>query len=131
MTDRIPLDHLTSDHLDQQYDQLDELREKAATRKRIARRRRQQLDQAEDLLSVAHETSNQSETERAVAVKRAERAEAAIVRVRDLHYQDGDHCAICTEDFGRLNAPWPCPTIRALGPAPDTTATQATEEQPS
>ena len=84
MTDRIPLDHLTSDHLDQQYDQLDELREKAATRKRIARRRRQQLDQAEDLLSVAHETSNQSEAERAAAVKRAERAEAAIERVRQL-----------------------------------------------
>ena len=71
MTDRIPLDHLTNDHLDQLYDQLDELRETAATRKRIARRRRQQLDQAEDLLSVAHETSNRSETERAAAVKRA------------------------------------------------------------
>ena len=83
MTDRIPLDHLTNDHLDQLYDQLDELRETAATRKRIARRRRQQLDQAEDLLSVAHETSNQSETERAAAVKRAEHAEAAIKRVRD------------------------------------------------
>jgi hypothetical protein len=51
--------------------------------------------------------------------ERAEQAEAAIARVRALHYQDGAHCAVCTEDFGRLNADWPCPTIRALDePAP-------------
>ncbi|MFE9921594.1 hypothetical protein ACFYQA_08425 [Streptomyces sp. NPDC005774] len=35
-------------------------------------------------------------------------------RVRALHQQDGDHCTTCTEDFGRLSAPWPCPTARAL-----------------
>lgn len=38
----------------------------------------------------------------------------AIDHVRALHYQDGDYCAVCTVDFGRLNAPWPCATIRAL-----------------
>jgi hypothetical protein len=48
-----------------------------------------------------------------------DRRQAAIARVRDLHYQDGAHCAVCTTDFGRLNAPWPCDTIRALdAPAP-------------
>ncbi|MFF9118323.1 hypothetical protein ACF09Y_22435 [Streptomyces massasporeus] len=35
-------------------------------------------------------------------------------RLRNLHYRDGDHCAVCTTDFGRLNAPFPCATIRAL-----------------
>jgi hypothetical protein len=49
----------------------------------------------------------------------AGRDQAAIDRVRALHYKDGAHCAVCTEDFGRLNADWPCPTIRALDePAP-------------
>jgi hypothetical protein len=82
MTDRKTLDQMTSDDLDALYEQLDELREVSATRKRIARRRREQLDQAEDLLRVAHETSNRSEAERARAVERAERAEAALTRVR-------------------------------------------------
>lgn len=39
-------------------------------------------DQANDLLRIAHETSNRSEAERALAVQRAERAEAAIERVQ-------------------------------------------------
>jgi hypothetical protein len=52
------------------------------------------------------------------AEQRANQAAAAIARVRALHTKDGDHCAICTEDFGRLSAPWPCPTIRALDDPP-------------
>ncbi|MEW2187685.1 hypothetical protein AB0900_30840 [Streptomyces cellulosae] len=38
----------------------------------------------------------------------------AVTRVRALHQQEGDYCAICTTDYGRLCAPWPCPTIKAL-----------------
>lgn len=38
--------------------------------------------QAEELLTVAHETSNRSEAERASAVQRAERAEAEVERLR-------------------------------------------------
>ncbi|MFJ4916085.1 hypothetical protein [Streptomyces sp. NPDC088726] len=56
----------------------------------IARQRDEagtQRDQAEDLLRVAHETSNRSEAERARAVTRAERAEAAIEGVRELATQ--------------------------------------------
>lgn len=45
-------------------------------------------------------------------------ANEQIARVRVLHHRDGDYCAICTTDFGRLSAPWPCPTIRALDDPP-------------
>ncbi|WP_435606632.1 hypothetical protein [Streptomyces ardesiacus] len=38
----------------------------------------------------------------------------AVARVRELHSQDGEYCSICTTDFGRLTAPWPCPTIQAI-----------------
>jgi hypothetical protein len=50
----------------------------------------------------------------ATVENREMRAVDAIARVRDLHYRQGAYCAICTEDFGRLNAAWPCDTIRAL-----------------
>jgi hypothetical protein len=50
----------------------------------------------------------------AAAERRAQQAEATVARVRALHQQEGNYCAICTEDYGRLSAPWPCPTIRAL-----------------
>jgi hypothetical protein len=50
--------------------------------------------------------------------QRAHEANAAwkadVDRVRALHYKQGAYCAICTEDFGRLSAPYPCPTIQAL-----------------
>lgn len=60
---------------------------------------------------------SQKQAAYADAVKANEARDAAVSalnRVTALHYQDGDHCAICTVDFGRLNAPWPCATIRAL-----------------
>lgn len=41
-------------------------------------------EQAEDLLRIAHETSNQSEAERERATQRAEQAEAVLNRVWDL-----------------------------------------------
>jgi septal ring factor EnvC (AmiA/AmiB activator) len=91
VTDRIRLDDLTSDQLDALYEQLDAAEESEAQR---------QLATAREAL--------------ASATTRAARAEAAVARVRALHHQDGAHCAVCTEDFGRLNADWPCPTIRAL-----------------
>jgi hypothetical protein len=42
------------------------------------------IRQLEELLHIAHETSNRSEAERAAAAQRAERAEATIERVRRL-----------------------------------------------
>jgi hypothetical protein len=63
---------------------------------------------------------------------RVEFYEAAIARIRAIHYQDGDYCTVCTTDFGRLNATWPCDTIRALGePTPGPAATQATAPCPA
>lgn len=93
MTSRIQLDDLTSDQLDALYDRIDHAETEL--------RQRTESDSADAAAgSYAH---------------RAEHAEAAIARVRALHYQqDGAYCAICTEDFGRLQAEWPCPTIAAL-----------------
>jgi chromosome segregation ATPase len=45
---------------------------------------RKRADQVEELLSIAHDTSNKSEAERARAVQRAERAEALLKRYIDL-----------------------------------------------
>ncbi|MFE0845308.1 hypothetical protein [Streptomyces rochei] len=104
MTDRIPLDSLTSDALEALYEQLD-----AA-----------EAGEAQCQLATAREAL-------ASATTRGARAEAAIARLRQLHQRDGDHCATCTEDFGRLQAEWPCPTIRTLDepPAHDTGPTVA------
>ncbi|MCX4622818.1 hypothetical protein ACF09G_12985 [Streptomyces albogriseolus] len=77
MTTRRTVNEITSDELDALYAELAQVRQHA--------------EQAEDLLRVAHETSNRSEAERARAVERAERAEATLAearadyeRVRDL-----------------------------------------------
>lgn len=45
-------------------------------------RHRERADQLEELLRVAHETSNRSEEERARAVRRAEKAEATLKQAR-------------------------------------------------
>jgi hypothetical protein len=54
---------------------------------------RTRAERAEDLLRVAHDTSNRSETERALAVQRAEQAEAALARGRaECHAIGTDVC---------------------------------------
>ena len=83
------------------------------------------IRQLEELLRVAHETSNRSEVERAAAVQRAEQAEAAIERVRDLHqprtYRGQTICGACSDydpsTDSTDSAPVPydqCATLRAL-----------------
>jgi hypothetical protein len=99
MNDRHTADTITDDALDALYEQLDAAEE----------------SEAQQQLATAREAF-------AAATTRAARAEAALDRVRAVHPQEGDYCAVCTEDFGRLSAPWPCPTIRALDgeqPAPE------------
>lgn len=59
--------------------------------------------------------------------ERAERAEAALARVRALHSNGYGLCDECTGSHG---VPWPCPTIRALD-QPSPAATQATEPYPA
>ncbi|GAA3956962.1 hypothetical protein GCM10022384_07590 [Streptomyces marokkonensis] len=72
--------------------------------------------------------------------RRAERAEAAIERVRTLHQPqpdgtadpDGQQCKTCSCDGGdgyQYLVPWPCPTVQALG-EPTPAATEATEAAP-
>ncbi len=106
MSDRHTADTITDDALDALYEQLDAAEE----------------SEAQQQLATAREAF-------AAATTRAARAEAALDRVRALHPQEGDYCAICTTDYGRLSALWPCPTIRALDgeqPASAPAATEAT-----
>ncbi|MFE3031543.1 hypothetical protein ACFXKY_07830 [Streptomyces canus] len=90
MTDRIPLDHLTSDQLDQLYDDLDHYEEHVVG----------DLNEANTTLQ-----------------RQAARAEAATERVRALHRRnehtgDCEHCS--AGDYPDYSVPYPCPTIRAL-----------------
>ncbi|WP_033307367.1 hypothetical protein RFN58_07010 [Streptomyces iakyrus] len=97
MTERIRLDDLTSDQLAQLYDRLDELAEVSATRKRIARRRRDQLDQAE------------------AAIARARALHARVLRMEALT------CAHCGQAW-----PCPTVRVLDE-PAPGTATTQAAD----
>ncbi|MFC7983836.1 hypothetical protein [Streptomyces sp. NPDC057336] len=107
MTIRHTVDSITSDALDALYDQLD-----------AAKRERREAAQ------LSHRYRND-----------AERAEAAIARVRALHRRNehtGD-CEPCSaSDYPDYAVPHPCPTIRALDdqqPAPAPAATQATDDE--
>ncbi|MCM8555378.1 hypothetical protein [Streptomyces sp. STCH 565 A] len=86
MTDRHTVDTINSDQLDALYADLDRYEEAVG-----------ELNEANTGLA-----------------RRAAQAEAAIARARAVHHQDGANCMACTEDFGRLYASWPCPTIRAI-----------------
>lgn len=99
------------------------------------------VKQAEELQRIAHETSNRSETERAAAAAeltrsenardalrhRAERAEAAITRVRAaIHVADDEDVTDWQRGFRACSIV----ALQALDqpePAPDTAATQATD----
>lgn len=50
----------------------------------IAAEWKQRAEQAEDLLRIAHETSNETEQQRAAAEQRAEQAEVRLARIRDM-----------------------------------------------
>lgn len=113
MTHRIPLDHLTSDQYDALCNELAALRAvargycpacgrgDAAPTVADWEQQKQRADQAEELLCIAHDTSNKSETERARAAQRAETAErdAEIYRKRLARLTDG-----YAEQFRRLEA---------------------------
>jgi hypothetical protein len=90
VTDRIPLSDLTSDDLDQLYDRAEGAE---AARNRLLRSRDRQAT-------------------------RAEQAEAAIERVRELHQRwdaDPSSCAHCVDGYG-TPLHYPCPTARSLDP---------------
>ncbi|WP_282695470.1 hypothetical protein [Streptomyces sp. CC208A] len=122
-------DSITDTALDALYAELDTLRAVARSNRDHVRAivpdleaAMQRADQVEDLLRVAHETSNRSEAERARAVQRAERAEAALNAVRALHapvqYGKWTICGHCS-GYGDGSCdngaePHPCATLRAL-----------------
>lgn len=109
--------------------QLQNLWAQIRLRNRQWREEKQRAEQAEDLLRIAHDTSNKSEAERARAVRRAERAKAAIARVRAaVHVADDEDIT----DWQRGYRACAVNAIHALDeptPAPDTEATQATEPE--
>ncbi|MFG2617778.1 hypothetical protein ACGFXC_09115 [Streptomyces sp. NPDC048507] len=87
MTDqpaRHTADTITDDELDQLYARIHYLTAYTATLETYTAEQRVRAEQVEDLLRIAHATSNTSESERARAVQRAEHAEAALSRVRRL-----------------------------------------------
>ncbi|MGW5429982.1 hypothetical protein ACWET9_22630 [Streptomyces sp. NPDC004059] len=119
MTDRISLNDMTSDQLDQLYDERDRLRAQLADMTSDRDRWKWYRDDAERRVRVQRE--------------RADRAEAAIARARALHQPVGvvaatefgnpPDCAICGPNT------WPCPTYNAITddqPTP-TAATPATD----
>lgn len=90
--DRPGIDQLTSDQLDQLYAERDALRAQLASR------------------TVLLEGNLTWQTQR------AERAEAAIARVRALHSRweyDANDCSVCVDSYGTPR-PYPCPTVAAL-----------------
>lgn len=95
MTHRIPLDHLTSD----QYDAL--CNELAALRA-VARGYCPACGRGDAAPTV---------TDWEQQKQHAERAEAAIARLRNLHREEYGSRAECDHE---VSVPWPCPTIRTL-----------------
>ena len=79
-TGRRTASQITDTELDQLYAERDELGREADRLFKAAAEQHARAEQAEDLLRVAHETSNTSEAERAKAVQRAERAEGELLR---------------------------------------------------
>ncbi|MGA5424550.1 hypothetical protein [Streptomyces lavendulocolor] len=73
-------DTITSDALDRLYERL----HKAERAANLLADAHQRAEQVEDLLRVAHETSNRSEAERALAVQRAEHADAVTAETKRL-----------------------------------------------
>ncbi|MDX3520741.1 hypothetical protein [Streptomyces scabiei] len=144
MTDRVPLDHLTSDALDDLYEQLEALRA-------VARGYCPDCGRGDAAPTVADwETQRRradtaewrhKDAERRVRCQRerAETAEAAVDRVRALHQPAEcvnvrcklkQWCIGCDPHGieGCDENPWPCPTITALD-QPGPAATQATEPE--
>lgn len=81
---RHTVDTITGSDLDQLYARIHYLTGYTATLETYAAEQRTIVEQTQDLLRIANATSNTSEAERAHAVQRAEKAEAANTRVRKL-----------------------------------------------
>jgi hypothetical protein len=122
VTDRIRLDDMNSDHLDRLSLMVDEYAAGARTLSEQLGQAQARAEQAEDLLRVAHETSNRSEAERARAAQRAEEAQAALERVRErcqgVRGRSGPGGMInATQILGLLSPTWPDGNYEAPAPA--------------
>ncbi|MBC2903173.1 hypothetical protein [Streptomyces cupreus] len=123
MTDRIPLDHLTSDQLDELYARMERAESTVAGVVANATDWATRAP-ADDWGDTPHDTVMGDVgrfllklVELTTKHSRALQAEAAIARVHDLHCRN-EHsgtCEHCSEhDYPDYSVPWPCPTIRAL-----------------
>jgi hypothetical protein len=110
MTDRVPLDHLTSDALDALYDRLEALQA-------VARGYCPECGRGD-----AGPTAEDWEQQR----QRADRAEAALARVRALAEFTRNHVAPGRDDMSLAQHELACAILTALA-EPGPAATQATE----
>lgn len=117
MPDRIPLDNLTSDALDQLYAERDalasDLAELTRARQHAAFTFCPQLVGHVTVAEFARKISEKRTAiaQRAEAVQYAEEAAGSLDRIRQLHRNEYGCCSECTAEAAVL---WPCPTIRAL-----------------
>lgn len=119
-TDRPGIDELTSDRLDQLYDELWHLRLAQAGADlalqaacRMTDEQRERAEQAEADLARYDEVQGEM-NENAINLTRAlARAEVTLTAVRDLHERnpEADYCAVCS-NHGDIT--WPCATIAVL-----------------
>lgn len=105
MTDRIPLDHLTSDALDQLYDQLAALRA-------VARGYCPACGRGDAAPTVADWEQQK---------RRAERAEAALNRVRVLAEFTRDHVAAARDDMSLAQHELACAVLATLAEPKEST----------
>ena len=132
MTDRIPLDHLTSDALDALYEQLAALRAvargycpecgrgDAGPTAEHWEQQRKRADEAEAQLRLVDAMRQQNLDAAAAATQRAETAEAAAGRVRALAEFTRNHTAPGRGDLSLAQHELACAILAALdqpGPA--------------
>ncbi|WP_405699125.1 hypothetical protein OG209_05375 [Streptomyces sp. NBC_01383] len=97
MTERIPLDDLTSDQLDQLYERLEDWKQAAGAGMTLTANLRAERDAL--AAGVPLVCSDERHTVKVFALeRRAEQAEAAIERVRQLHRET---CLIANGTLGR------------------------------
>lgn len=83
-------------------------------------RRDFEIEKAREAAAIAHDIATDRRCLAREAVHRAEQAEAAIARVREIHPREStgfqDVCGVCINERDD-SMPWPCPTIAALTPS--------------
>ncbi|MFC9736208.1 hypothetical protein ACFWG5_34345 [Streptomyces hydrogenans] len=111
------VDQLTEDDLDALHAQLEASEAATAMFKARAEQAEAERDDARADRDTVDRLRKAALDGRNAAVQRADRAEAAIARVRAVHVRNGhtgdcEHCS--AGDYPNYAVPDPCPTLRAL-----------------